>query len=72
MLSVRLKLETCLNKIRAREVKDLTSEKQGRSSTFQDRYVKCLTKEQELLSRWTEYCSVLYNHGSCGDNAVLD
>ena len=24
------------------------------------------------MSRWTEYCSELYNHESCGDNAVLD
>ena len=23
-------------------------------------------------SRWTEYCSELYNYESCGDNAVLD
>ena len=26
----------------------------------------------EILSRWTEYCSELYSHESCGDNAVLD
>ena len=51
--------------------KTLTSEKQGRSSTIQDRSGKCLTEEQEILSRWTEYCSELYNHASCGDNAVL-
>ena len=24
------------------------------------------------LSSWTEYCSELNNHESCGDNAVLD
>ena len=24
-----------------------------------------------ILRRWTEYCSELYNHESCGDNAVL-
>ena len=51
---------------------DLTSEKQGRSSTIQDRSGKCLTEEKENLSRWTEYCSELYNYESCGDNAVLD
>ena len=28
--------------------------------------------EKEILSRWTEYCSELYNYESCGDNAVLD
>ena len=29
-------------------------------------------KKKEFLSRWTEYCSELYNYESCGDNAVLD
>ena len=53
-------------------MKDLTSEKQGRSSTIQDLSGKCLTEEKEILSRWTEYCSELYNHESCGDNVVLD
>ena len=48
------------------------SEKQGRSSTIQDKPGKCLTEEEEILSRWTEYCSELYNYESCGDNAVLD
>ena len=27
---------------------------------------------KEILSRWTEYCSELYNYESCGDNSVLD
>ena len=53
-------------------VKGLTSEKQGRSSTIHDKPGKCLTEEQEILSRWTEYCSELYNYESCGDNAILD
>ena len=53
-------------------VKDLNSEKQGRSSTIQDNSGKCLTEEKEILSRWTEYRSKLYNYESCGDNAVLD
>ena len=53
-------------------VKDLTSEKQGRSSAIQDISGKCLTEEKEILSRWTEYCSELNNYESCGDNAVLD
>ena len=68
--------ETCLNKNNSKRayqlVKDLTSEKQGRSSTIQDKSGKCLTEEKEILSRWTEYCSELYNYESCGDNAVLD
>ena len=29
-------------------------------------------EKQVILSRWTEYCSKLYNYESCGDNAVLD
>ena len=53
-------------------VKELTSEKQGRSSVIQDKSGKCLTEEKEILSRWTEYCSELNNYDSCGDNAVLD
>ena len=52
-------------------VKDLTSEKQGRSTIIQDKSGKCLTDEQEILSSWTEYWSELYNHESYGDNAVL-
>ena len=53
-------------------MKDLTSEKQGRSSTIQDKSGKCLTEEKEILSRWTKYCSDLYNYESCEDNTVLD
>ena len=52
-------------------MKDLTAEKQGRSSTIQDKSGKFLTEEKEILSRWTEYCPELYNYESCGDNAVL-
>ena len=69
-------IETCLNKNKSKRayqlVKDLTSEKQGRSSTIQDKSWKCLTEEREIVSRWTEYCSELYNYESCGDNTVLD
>ena len=69
-------IETCLNKNNSNRAyqleEDLTSETQGRSSTIQGRSEKCVTEEQEILSRWTEYCSDLYNHGSCGDNAVVD
>ena len=69
-------IETCLNKNNSKRayqlVKDLTSEKQGRSSTIQDKSGKCLTEEKEILSRWIEYCSELYIYESCGDNTVLD
>ena len=64
-------IETCLNKNNSKRayqlVKDLTSEKKGRSSAIQNRYGNCLTEEHEILSRWTEYCSELYNHESCGE-----
>ena len=54
-------IETCLNKNNSNRAyqleKDLTSEKQGRSSTIQRRSGKCVTEEEEILSRWTEYCS---------------
>ena len=48
-------IETCLNKNNSKRayqlVKDLTSEKQGRSSTIQDRSGKCLTEEKEIRNR---------------------
>ena len=53
-------------------VKDLTSEKHDRSTTIQGKSGKCLTKEKEILSRWTEYCSEIYNYESYGDNTVLN
>ena len=50
-------IETCLNKNNSKRaykmVKDLTSEKQGRSSAIQDKSGKCLTEEKDILSRWT-------------------
>ena len=68
--------DACLNKNNSKKayqlVKDRTSEKQGRSTTIQDKSGKCLTEEQEILSRWAEYCSELYNYKSYGDNTVLD
>ena len=38
-------------------VKDLTTVKQGKATTVQDRSGKCLTEEQQILNRWTEYFS---------------
>ena len=59
-------IETCLNKNNSKRayqlVKDLTSEKQGRSSTIQDKFWTCLTEENQILRRWREYCSELYNY----------
>ena len=49
------KIETCLNKNNSKKayqlVKDLTSEKQGRSSAIQDKFGKCVTEEKEIRSR---------------------
>ena len=53
-------------------VKDLTTEKQGRSNTIQDKAGKSLTENRDILNRWTEYCSELYNQETSGDQAVLN
>ena len=53
-------------------VKDLTTVKQGEATTVQDRSGKCLTEEREILNRWTEYCSELYNHKANRDPSVLN
>ena len=52
-------------------VKDLTSSKQGRTTTIQDKNGKRLTEDKDILKRWTEYCSELYNHKVKGDPEVL-
>ena len=49
-----------------------TSVKQGKAATLQDHSGKCLTEEPQILNRWTEYCSELYNHKANGDPSVLD
>ena len=53
-------------------MKELTSSKQGRTTTIQDKAGKCLREEQDILKRWTEYCSDLYTHTTTGDLKVLD
>ena len=53
-------------------VKDLTTVKQGKATTVQDRSGKCLTEEREILNRWTQYCSELYNYKANGDPSVHD
>jgi len=53
-------------------VKDLTTAKQGNATTVQDSSGKCLTKEREILNRWTEYRTELYNHKANGDPSVLN
>ena len=53
-------------------VKDLTTVKQGKATTVQDCSGKCLTEERQILNRWTEYCSELYNYKTNGDPSVLN
>ena len=53
-------------------VKDMTTVKQGKATTVQDRSGKCLTEERQILNRWTEYCSELYNHKANGDPSELN
>ena len=53
-------------------VKDLTTMKQGKVISVQDHSGKCLTEERQILNRWTEYCSELYNHKAKGDPSVLN
>ena len=48
-------------------VEDLTTVKRGKATTVQDRSRKCLTEGRQILNRWTEYCSELYNYKTNGD-----
>ena len=53
-------------------MKDLTTVKQGKTTTVQDCSGKCLTEERQILNQWTEYCSELYNYKASGDPSVLN
>ena len=50
----------------------LTAVKQGKATAVQDRSRKCLTEERQILNRWTECCSELYNYKANGDPSVLN
>ena len=52
--------------------KDLTTVKRGKATTVQGRSGKCLTEERQILNRWTQYCSELYNYKANGDPLVLN
>ena len=69
-------VEACLRKNNSKKtyqlVKGLTTEKQGNTTTTADKSGKCLTEENEILNRWTEYCSDLYNYETDGDPIILD
>ena len=53
-------------------VQDLTGTKQERTKTIQDKGGTCLTENEDMLKRWTEYCSELYNYRATGDPEVLN
>ena len=65
-------IEENLREKNSKRVKDLTTVKQGKATIVQDRSGKCLTEERQILNRWTEYCSELYNHKVNGDPSVLN
>ena len=53
-------------------MKDLTTVKQGKATTVQDRSGKCLTEERQILNRRTEYSSELSNYKASGDPSALN
>ena len=53
-------------------MKDLTSVRQGKATAVKDRTGKRLTEERQILNRWTEYCSELYNYKASEDPSVLN
>ena len=53
-------------------MKDLTTVEQRKATTVQDRSGKCLTEGRQILNRWTEYGSELYNYKTNGDPSVLN
>ena len=52
-------------------VKTITSTKQGKTNTIQDKDGNCLTETNDILNRWTEYCGELYSRTVVGDPEVL-
>ena len=52
--------------------KDLTTEKEEKATTVQDRSGNCITEERQIPNRCIEYCSELYNHKANGDPSVLN
>ena len=44
---------------------------QSRLNTVQDEQGRRLTEQQEIIGRWTEHCSELYNHQINGTPAFL-
>ena len=53
-------------------MKDRSTVKQGNATTIKGHSGKCLTEEQQIPKRWTEYYSELYNRKANGDPSVLN
>ena len=51
---------------------DLTTVKQRKATTVQDRSGKCLTEERKILNRWAKYCSELFNYKANRDPSLLN
>ena len=69
-------IDDCLKKNNSKKayklVQDLIGTKQERTTTIQDKGGTCLTENEDILKRWTEYCSELDNYSATGDPEVLN
>ena len=69
-------IDDCLKKNNSKKayelVQDLTGIKQERTATIQDQGGTRLTENEDILKRWTEYCSELYNYRATGDPEVVN
>ena len=69
-------IDDCLKKNNSKKahklVQDLTGTKQERTTTIQDKGGTYLTEYEDILKRWTEYRSELYNYRATGDPEVLN
>ena len=69
-------IDDCLKKNNSKKayklVQGLTGTKQEKTTTIQDKGGTCPTENDDILKRWTEYCSELYNYRATGDPEVLN
>ena len=67
-------IDDCLKKNNSKKayklLQDLTGTKQERTTTIQDKDGTCLTENEDIMKRWTEYGSELYNYRAIGDPEV--
>ena len=69
-------IDDCLKKNNSKKAykmaQDLTGKKQERTAGIRDKGGTCLTENEDILKRWTEYCSEKYNYRATGDPEVLN